>query len=88
MTSPLLWTLIVAQLAMGLFDILYHHEMTERLAWWKQRIDEKAAGIRRVFGFFNNDYSGYSIATCNRFKRILGIEVKKDGADGIQGNLF
>src|SRR5262245_29152053 len=33
MTSPLLWTLIVVQLALGLFDIIYHHEMMERLAW-------------------------------------------------------
>jgi uncharacterized protein (TIGR01777 family) len=33
MNSPLLWTLIVVQLALGLFDIVYHHELTERLAW-------------------------------------------------------
>ena len=33
MTSPVLWTLIGIQLALGLFDILYHHELTERLAW-------------------------------------------------------
>jgi uncharacterized protein (TIGR01777 family) len=33
MTSPLLWTLVAFQLAMGLFDILYHHELTERIAW-------------------------------------------------------
>ena len=33
MTSPALWTLIAIQLALGLFDIVYHHEMMERLAW-------------------------------------------------------
>lgn len=33
MTSALLWTLIAMQIAMGLFDTLYHHELTERLAW-------------------------------------------------------
>jgi hypothetical protein len=33
MTSPVLWTLIAVQLALGLFDIVYHHEMTQRLAW-------------------------------------------------------
>ncbi len=33
MTSALLWTLIVAQIAMGAFDTIYHHELTERLAW-------------------------------------------------------
>src|SRR5438270_10385107 len=33
MNSAMLWTLVALQLAMGLFDILYHHELTERLAW-------------------------------------------------------
>jgi uncharacterized protein (TIGR01777 family) len=33
MTSPLLWVLVAAQIGMGLFDTLYHHELTERLAW-------------------------------------------------------
>ena len=33
MNSPLLWTLITIQIAMGAFDTLYHHEFTERLAW-------------------------------------------------------
>ena len=31
--SPLLWVLVSLQLAMGCFDVLYHHEITERLAW-------------------------------------------------------
>jgi len=33
MMSPLLWTLIAIQIAMGAFDTFYHHELTERLAW-------------------------------------------------------
>lgn len=33
MTSPLLWILIAVQIALGAFDTLYHHELTERLAW-------------------------------------------------------
>jgi uncharacterized protein len=33
MTSYLLWTLVALQFAMGAFDIVYHHEFTERLAW-------------------------------------------------------
>src|SRR6266566_4496995 len=31
--TPLLWTLIAIQIAMGMFDTFYHHELTERLAW-------------------------------------------------------
>ena len=33
MTSSLLWSLIAIQIFMGAFDTVYHHEMTERLAW-------------------------------------------------------
>ncbi len=33
MTSTLLWALVAVQVGMGAFDTLYHHEMTERLAW-------------------------------------------------------
>ena len=33
MTSSVLWTLIAIQIALGAFDVIYHHEMTERLAW-------------------------------------------------------
>lgn len=47
-------------------------DMTERLEWWKARIAE-VPGVETVWGFFNNDYSGYSVATCERFKRIIGL---------------
>jgi uncharacterized protein (TIGR01777 family) len=33
MTSQILWTLIAIQIALGAFDTLYHHELTERLPW-------------------------------------------------------
>jgi uncharacterized protein (TIGR01777 family) len=33
MTSQLLWLLIAAQIVMAAFDTVYHHELTERLAW-------------------------------------------------------
>lgn len=33
MTSQLFWFLMVVQLVMGSFDTVYHHELTERLAW-------------------------------------------------------
>jgi uncharacterized protein len=40
MTSPLLWTLITLQIAMGAFDTLYHHELTERLSWRRSQSHE------------------------------------------------
>src|SRR5262245_61697063 len=33
MNSPLLWSLVAIQFALGAFDVLFHHELTERLAW-------------------------------------------------------
>ncbi|MDX2287590.1 MAG: TIGR01777 family oxidoreductase [Hyphomicrobiaceae bacterium] len=31
--TPLLWGLVALQIAMGGFDVIVHHELTERLAW-------------------------------------------------------
>jgi hypothetical protein len=49
MTSIVLWTLIAMQIALGAFDTLYHHEMTERLAWRvSQRRELKLHGVRNL----------------------------------------
>lgn len=42
MTSHLLWTLVALQLAMGAFDIAYHHELMERLPWRRTQQRELA----------------------------------------------
>src|SRR5262249_49298086 len=61
MTSTLLWALILAQIAMGAFDTIYHHELTERLAWRRTQRREPAlhagpnlfyAVLFLVFGWF------------------------------------
>ncbi len=50
MTDPILWTLISIQIAMGLFDTLFHHELTERLAWRaSQKLELRLHGIRNFF---------------------------------------
>ena len=49
MTS-LLWTLIAIQIAMGMFDTFYHHELTERLAWRpSQRHELELHAVRNLF---------------------------------------
>jgi hypothetical protein len=40
-----------------------------------------------VWGFVNNDYTGYAVRTCNRMKQLVGQEVKPVGTPG-QGQLF
>lgn len=48
--TPLLWTLIAIQIAMGMFDTFYHHEFTERLAWRpSQRGELRLHSVRNVF---------------------------------------
>jgi hypothetical protein len=49
MTSGLLWSLIAVQMALGAFDTLYHHELTERLAWRpSQRRELRLHGARNL----------------------------------------
>lgn len=47
--SDTLWLLILAQIAMGGFDTLFHHEGTEQLAWRpSQRIELRLHGVRNL----------------------------------------
>jgi uncharacterized protein (TIGR01777 family) len=47
--TPLLWTLIAIQIAMGVFDTFYHHELTERLAWRpSQRYELQLHALRNI----------------------------------------
>jgi uncharacterized protein (TIGR01777 family) len=49
MTSLILWLLVTLQILMGAFDTLYHHEMTERLAWRpSQQRELQLHGIRNL----------------------------------------
>ncbi len=49
MTSTLLWSLIILQMAMGAFDVAFHHELTERLAWRPtQRRELVLHGVRNL----------------------------------------
>jgi uncharacterized protein len=48
--TALLWTLIAIQIAMGMFDTFYHHELTERLAWRpSQRRELALHAVRNMF---------------------------------------
>jgi len=44
-----LWTLIAIQIAMAAFDTIYHHELTERLAWRTSQRHELALHAARSF---------------------------------------
>jgi len=62
-------------------------DVTERLDWWKQRLDATANGVNTVWGLVNNDFSGFAVATANRLKQRVGLAVKERD-DPRQGELF
>lgn len=51
-------------------------DLTPKLEAWWEDIQSRIDGARMVYGFFNNDYAGHSPATCNKFKRIVGLPTK------------
>lgn len=63
-------------------------DRSARLGWWLDALDA-AAGQRakRAWAFVNNDYAGYSIATANRLRALVGQPIKAPAPDG-QGTLF
>jgi uncharacterized protein YecE (DUF72 family) len=62
-------------------------DVTERLAWWKRRLDAAAPGVKTVWGLVNNDFSGYAVATANRMRRLAGLAIREPD-DPRQGELF
>lgn len=47
--TDLLWILVTLQIAMGAFDTLFHHELTERLAWRPlQKRELRLHGVRNL----------------------------------------
>src|SRR5258708_35553669 len=51
--TTLLWILISIQIAMGVFDTFYHHELTERLAWRpSQRYELQLHALRNMMYAF------------------------------------
>ena len=62
-------------------------DVTPNMAWWQENLQSRLAGVRAVFGFFNNDYAGFAAGTCQRFKAILDMPAK-DIRPPQQGRLF
>ncbi|MCA9898951.1 MAG: DUF72 domain-containing protein [Anaerolineales bacterium] len=50
-------------------------DKTADLQAWYAQIKPLLPQFQHIFGFFNNDYSGFSPKTCNRFKQIVGLDV-------------
>ena len=47
--TDIIWMLVFVQVAMGGFDTVYHHELTERLAWRPSQVGElRLHGVRNL----------------------------------------
>ncbi|RMG96867.1 MAG: DUF72 domain-containing protein [Chloroflexi bacterium] len=62
-------------------------DKTAELKQWWQKIQPHLPHIHTIYAFFNNDYAGYSPATCNRFREIVG-EPTTEINQPQQGRLF
>lgn len=62
-------------------------DKTAVLQKWHQKIKKHLPQLTAVHAYMNNDFSGFSPATCNRFKRIVGVETKEI-RPLVQGRLF
>ena len=52
-------------------------DRTAELTAWEERIRSSAFGIQDIYGFFNNDYSGFPPQTANKFKKIIGLSIQE-----------
>jgi uncharacterized protein YecE (DUF72 family) len=48
-------------------------DVQPQLEWWWNYIQPNLERVQTIYGFFNNDFSGYSPETCNRFKALVGL---------------
>lgn len=48
-------------------------DVRPQLQWWWDYIQPQLNRIQTIYGFFNNDFSGHSPQTCNRFKELVGL---------------
>lgn len=63
----------------GVFDTKDHERVdkTESLREWLEDIAQRRSdGFHTVFGFFNDEYSGFAPAACQKLKRLIGLDTK------------
>jgi uncharacterized protein YecE (DUF72 family) len=62
----------------GINGMYQHHsyervDKTEQLNSWLNLILAYSKKVQYVYGFFNNDYTGFAAGTCKRFMQIAGL---------------
>lgn len=63
-------------------------DRTAELNQWSETFQVLSQKAQTVFGYFNNHFQGHSPASCNEFKRMLGLPVVSPATLVIQPTLF
>ena len=50
---------------------------------WKKQLE--GVKVKTVWGYFNNDYAGYSVGACNRFKKMMGLPLVEKAPEAQPG---
>ncbi len=51
-------------------------DKTDELQKWYEKIQPHFPQVNTIFSFFNDDYAGFSPASANRFKRVVGMDAE------------
>ena len=73
LTSDFIYFRLIGQ--HGQFDH-HDHEQIDRsknLFWWYQHLKTHIDTVKGIYGFFNNDYAGFGVGSCNQFKVLAGL---------------
>lgn len=62
-------------------------DRSANLSWWYQHLLTFQDNYPNVYGFFNNDYAGFGVGSCHKFKELAGIPAP-DFRPLQQGRLF
>lgn len=60
----------------GRYEPMTHErvDLSDNLAWWRDAI-EALPRVRDVYCMINNDYAGFSIATADKLRKLIGLPV-------------
>jgi uncharacterized protein YecE (DUF72 family) len=50
---------------------------TDQLKWWIEAILQFSKTIPMIYGYFNNDYTGFAAGACIRFMQLAGLKENK-----------
>jgi uncharacterized protein YecE (DUF72 family) len=62
-------------------------DRSNNLKWWYQHLVNQRDALVSIYGFFNNDYAGFGVGSCNQFKVLAGLPAP-DLRPPLQGRLF